>query len=55
VATDAYRKSFQDYGVSGTPTFVLVDRKGIVRHYQRGYQPESGLEIEGWEWRRSVQ
>jgi thiol-disulfide isomerase/thioredoxin len=55
VATDAYRKSFQDYGVSGTPTFVLVDRKGIVRHYQRGYRPESGLEIEGWEWSRSVQ
>jgi thiol-disulfide isomerase/thioredoxin len=54
VATDFYRKSFQEYGVSGTPTFVLVDRKGIVRHYQRGYKPESGLEIEGWEWRRSI-
>lgn len=55
VATDYYRKSFQDYGVSGTPTFVLVDRRGIVRHYQRGYRPERGLEIQGWEWSRPVQ
>jgi thiol-disulfide isomerase/thioredoxin len=54
VATDSHRISFQDYGVSATPTFVLVDRKGIVRHYQRGYRPETGLRIEGWEWRRST-
>ena len=54
VATDSHRTSFQGYGVSATPTFVLVDRKGIIRHYQRGYRADTGLKIEGWEWRSST-
>jgi len=50
VATDSQRKHFQKYGVSGTPTFVLVDRDGIVRHYQTGYKVEEGLRVDGWHW-----
>lgn len=53
VAIDPRRTSFQRYGVSGTPTFVLVDAEGVIRHYQRGYRPASGLEVPGWEWSRS--
>jgi hypothetical protein len=36
--------------VSGTPTIVLVDAKGSVRHYQTGYNLENGLRIDGWSW-----
>jgi len=50
VATDPLRKSFIAYGVSGTPTFVLVDGKGVVRHRQVGYKPEKGLAVPGWNW-----
>ncbi len=37
-----------DYGVSSTPTFVLIDRKGIVRMYRpfRMSEGELGREIE---------
>jgi thiol-disulfide isomerase/thioredoxin len=48
VATDRRRTSFRDYGVSGTPTFVLVDAEGIVRHYSHGYNTRRGLDIAGW-------
>ncbi len=48
VAIDPLRISFRNYGVSGTPTFVLIDGKGVVRHYQSGYTLERGLQIEGW-------
>jgi thioredoxin-related protein len=50
VARDPRRRTFRSYGVSGTPTFVLVDRGGVIRHYQAGY-PAEGLQIEGWHWR----
>jgi thiol-disulfide isomerase/thioredoxin len=50
VARDRYRLTFQTYGVSGTPTFVLIDAKGKVQHYKTGYAPMIGLGIEGWEW-----
>ena len=33
VATDEFRKAFLAYGVSGTPTFVLVDATGKVQAY----------------------
>src|SRR6185503_8573277 len=39
VAVDELRRSFLAYGVSGTPTFVLVDGEGIVRSYSVGYTP----------------
>jgi thiol-disulfide isomerase/thioredoxin len=50
VAIDRRRDHFQKYGVSGTPTIVLIDAKGIVRHYQTGYTTENGLLIDGWSW-----
>ena len=42
------RRMFLAYGVSGTPTFVLVDGAGAVRGYWHGLQPERGLGFEGW-------
>ena len=50
VATDVARKAFLAYGVSGTPTFVLVDAQGIVSSYSVGYSPAKGLGVEGWTW-----
>ena len=50
VAIDPYRTAFQAYGVSGTPTFVLVDADGVVRHYHTGYSAQQGLQIEGWDY-----
>jgi thiol-disulfide isomerase/thioredoxin len=50
VATDPNRQAFVTYGVSGMPTFVLVDGKGIVRGYSTGYSPVKGLALDGWRW-----
>jgi hypothetical protein len=47
---DELRQSFMAYGVSGTPTFVLVDRDGNVASYHTGYEPGRGLGIDGWTW-----
>ena len=49
VAVDPLRKSFVAYGVSGTPTLLLVDADGVIRHRQVGYG-EKGLTVEGWSW-----
>jgi thiol-disulfide isomerase/thioredoxin len=48
VAMDPYRTGFRSFGVSGTPTFVLVDADGVVRHYHTGYNLKEGLTIDGW-------
>lgn len=48
VALDPRRRSFERYGVSGTPTFVWIDSDGTVRRYQRGYRTERGLTVDGW-------
>ncbi len=48
VAIDPHRVTFQGYGVSGTPSFVLVDPDGIVRLYQTGYTLDGGLRVDGW-------
>ncbi|MBI3782833.1 MAG: redoxin domain-containing protein [Deltaproteobacteria bacterium] len=53
VASDEYRKTFVAYGVSGTPTFVLVDDKGAVQAYATGYDPKKGLGFEGWKWEKT--
>lgn len=50
VASDALRRSHVDYGVSGTPTFVLVDEKGHIEWRQVGYSPKDHLNITGWKW-----
>lgn len=49
VAVDPLRKSFVAYGVSGTPTLLLVDADGVIRHKQVGYGAK-GLTLEGWSW-----
>ena len=49
VARDPERRTTRDYGVSGTPTFVLLDEHGVVRSFHTGYSRNSGgLGIEGW-------
>jgi thiol-disulfide isomerase/thioredoxin len=53
VGLDRYRQTFLEYGVSGTPTFVLIE-DGVVRHYQSGYARQTGLKIEGWRWREAA-
>jgi thiol-disulfide isomerase/thioredoxin len=50
VAMDEYRRAFLAYGVSGTPTFVLVDGDGSVRSYTSGYTPDKGIGVAGWSW-----
>ncbi len=45
IAIDKYRQSFQAYGVSGTPTFVLIDRDNVVRYYSTGFDARLGLAI----------
>jgi hypothetical protein len=54
VAIDPLRTAFRDYGVSGTPTIVLVDEHGVVRHYHAGYDANAGLGIEGWTWKEAA-
>jgi len=36
--------------VSGMPTFVLVDGRGVIRGYATGYSAEKGLALDGWHW-----
>ena len=50
VAVDDSRRAFLAYGVSGTPTIVLVDGDGKVGSYSTGYTPEKSLGIDGWSW-----
>jgi thiol-disulfide isomerase/thioredoxin len=50
VASDEMRLSYVSYGVSGTPTFVLVDDEGSVEWRQTGYSVNKGLSVDGWEW-----
>jgi thiol-disulfide isomerase/thioredoxin len=50
VAIDPFRTAFQAYGVSGTPTFVLLDANDVVRYYHTGYNPKHGLGIDGWRY-----
>lgn len=54
VAIDPLRIAFQSYGVSGTPTFVLIDEHDVVLHYQTGYSAEHGLTVDGWHWERPI-
>ncbi len=50
VVVDPRRRSFIAFGISGTPTILLVDAEGVVRHRQVGYGLDSGLTVEGWRW-----
>lgn len=48
VATDRRRASFLAYGVSGTPTMVLVGKDDVVREREVGYNLAKGLSFKGW-------
>jgi thiol-disulfide isomerase/thioredoxin len=52
VAVDPMRDSFRTFGVSGTPTLLVMDAGGTIRHRQVGYSPDKGVTIEGWQWAR---
>jgi thiol-disulfide isomerase/thioredoxin len=54
VATDRNRLTFQNFGVSGLPTVVLVDRDGVVQHFKAGYTRQGGLGIDGWKWNQDA-
>ena len=48
VVTDDTRAAHLSYGVSGTPTFVLVGEDGKIEWRQVGYATTTGLGIPGW-------
>jgi thiol-disulfide isomerase/thioredoxin len=50
VASDDLRAGHVAYGVSGTPTFVLVNEQGKIEWRQVGYSPTPGLAVPGWTW-----
>ena len=51
VAVDEFRHWFVAYGVSGIPSFVLIDANGSVQSIKVGYNVGSrGLGIAGWSW-----
>src|SRR5581483_1386445 len=52
VARDARRRTFRKFGVSGTPTFVLIDGNGVVKSYSSGYSMAKGIGVPGWKWER---
>lgn len=37
---EKWRTSSKEYGIRGIPTLVLVDRLGVVRHVQVGFNPK---------------
>ncbi|HJQ84900.1 MAG TPA: thioredoxin fold domain-containing protein [Candidatus Binatia bacterium] len=51
VGVDELRRAYQAYAVSGTPTFVLVDGKGLVQSQSTGYTPEKSLGVPEWTWK----
>jgi thiol-disulfide isomerase/thioredoxin len=51
VTSDEARAAFRSYGVSGTPTFVLVDGDGVVREHATGYARKKGLQLGDWKWK----
>lgn len=53
VAIDPQRITYQAFGVSGTPTFVLLDSANRVQFYGTGYSLAKGLGIEGWQYSRA--
>ncbi len=50
VAVDEFRRLFLAYGVSGTPSFVLVSAAGEVLSTSTGYRQDKGLGIANWSW-----
>ncbi len=50
VAIDQDRRDFGSYGVSGTPSFALIDSQGRLQSYTTGYTKDRGLGFPGWKW-----
>lgn len=50
VASDDLRMVHVAYGVSGTPTFVLIDEQGKIQWRQVGYSTATGLTLPNWKW-----
>jgi thiol-disulfide isomerase/thioredoxin len=50
VVADPRRETFISYGVSGTPTIIMLDDEGIVTFRQVGYNLKNGLNMDGWSW-----
>ena len=50
IVLDERRRSFLDYGVSGTPGFVLVDEQGNISSLNSGYRASRGLVSDDWKW-----
>ena len=50
VAVDPTRKAFTTYNVSGTPTILIVNKRGVIEHVQVGYEVGKGLLTPGWRW-----
>ncbi len=50
VAIDQDRRDFSSYGVSGTPSFVLIDARGRIQSYTTGYAKERGIGVPDWKW-----
>jgi thiol-disulfide isomerase/thioredoxin len=50
IAVDEFRRSFLAYGVSATPSFVLVDTRGNIQSIKSGYLKSQGLMFENWTW-----
>lgn len=48
VASDPSRTTFVTYGISATPTFVLVDANNVIISYGRGYSSDKGLPFPNW-------
>ena len=49
VAVDKDRSTHREYGISGTPTFVLVDERGVIEWRHVGYTPDKeGISLPGW-------
>lgn len=40
LSKDSWKKAGEDYGIRGIPTAVLIDRLGVVRHVQVGFNPK---------------
>jgi len=55
VAIDRRRRSLIDYGVSGTPSFVLIGVKGTVEATSTGYSSKNGLDLPGWSWSQGAE
>jgi thiol-disulfide isomerase/thioredoxin len=54
VAIDEFRRAFQAYAVSGTPSFVLVDAAGHIQAQFTGYKADKGLPLADWSWSKTA-